>query len=312
MGHEQIQRAYSDVRLSPFVPHNRLLADRWTGVLQLRWHIDRSHPLAVGAGWFTLRGGEAPQDRRTNYGPRRMQPQRPAPVEVVAEIVRRGAEGTPVIPGSSLKGAIRQVYELLTPSCEPWPPEGCKARPNDREPRLCPACSFFGAAGLGGRAAFGEAEPAAEWKTRLTVRKVPVAWPPRRDKGGTVRVYDQRKAVTPQGQAAPERERTWTIWGDFDSEIRLVNASADELGLLFAAMGFMGPSPMLRLGGKKYDGLGAADAELRGGAQSYPARTALEASQAYRWAEELAQRAVESAPERRAAWAELHRVMSLS
>lgn len=310
MGHSQVRRAYQEVLRSPLVPHHRLLADRWTGVLHLRWRIGREHPLAVGAGWFTLRGGEPPPER-PSYGPRRMQPQRPAAVEVVAEIVRRGVEGTPVIPGSSVKGAVRQVYELLTPSCSWWTREGCSARPRDREPQLCPACSLFGARGVGGRAAFGEARPAAaDWSGKLAVRKVPAAWPPRRGEEGTVRVYDRRKAVTRDGRPAPDAESSWTIWGDFDGEVRLVNASNEELGLLFGALGLGGPSPMLRLGGRKYDGFGSADVELRRSIQSYPERKVFESTETQSWAEDLTRRAVAGVEERRAAWEEIHTVMS--
>jgi hypothetical protein len=275
--------------------------------MHLRWRISREHPLAIGAGWFGLLDAQPPPDRRPSHGPRRVQPSRPTTVEVVAEIVRLGAAGTPVIPGSSLKGAVRQVYELLTPSCAWWVGAGCKARPRDQRPPLCPACSLFGAPGFGGRASFGEAEPAtSEWADRIAVRRVPAAWEPRQGEEGTVRVYDLQRARTRDGRPAPDAESTWAVWGEFDSKLRLVNASLDELGLLFASLGLSGPSPMVRLSGKKYDGFGAADVDLLQAVQSYPQRQTLAAAAAMTWAEELARQALAGAEERRAAFNMLH------
>ncbi len=313
MGHSQVARAYQELRLeNDFVPHHRLLADRWTGVLHVRWRIPRDHPLVVAAGWYSLRGGEPTPDRPSNGLPRRVAPRRaPAPPEVVAEIVRKGAEGTPVVPGSSLKGAVRQVYEVLTPSCLPWAPIGCNAAPRDIQPRLCPACSLFGARGVGGRAAFAEACPAnGDWRPRLALRRVPAAWKPQKGEKETVRTYDLAKARNPDGRPAPDAVSVWTVWGDFDSTIRLVNASDDELGLLFAALGIGGQSPMVRLGGKKYDGFGAADVELLRTSRSYPQRASLDAAGAATWAADHARRALDAAEPRRLAWESLHAVMS--
>lgn len=116
--------------------------------------------------------------------------------------------------------------------------------------------------------------------------------------------------MTPDGKPAPDAESVWTIWGDFDSEVRLVNASDEELGLLFAALGVGAPSPMVRLGGKKYHGFGAADVELLGAAQAHPERISIEPAAVKTWAEGLARRAITGVEARRIAWEDLHTVMS--
>lgn len=170
MGHSQVSRAYQEVERSPqFIPHHRLLADRWTGVVRLRWRVARDYPLAVGAGWFSLRGGEPPPDRPLTGLPRRVQQQRATPIEVVAEIVRRGAEGTPIIPGSSLKGAVRQVYELLTPSCLRGRPMGAtrlrvSPNPGSVPPALCSARAASAVAPASERRSRPRLTGAGDWR----------------------------------------------------------------------------------------------------------------------------------------------------
>jgi hypothetical protein len=124
-----------------------------------------------------------------------------------------------------------------------------------------------------------------------------------------VRVYDLRKDVARPGEPPRESERIWTIWGDFESDLRLLNAADDELGVLFAALGFTGASPMIRLGGKKYDGLGAVDVALGGAREACPERRTLDPAAAQSWAEELAGKALDASPERRPTWEALHAVL---
>jgi len=305
MGHRAIQPAYPKPQYDRFVPHTPLLAERWTGVLEVLWQIDPKHPVVLGAGWFGLRGGTATPDHRSNLGPRRTQPLRQSPPELVSEIVRRG--GLAVLSGSSLKGAVRQVYELLTASCRLERGAACRVKTKDSAPRICPACSLFGAAGLGGRLAFGEADPAQGAAPRLV--KTPVAWPPRRWEVGTVRVYDGQKAVGEDRVPAQEVEPTWSVSGSFRSRLRLVNASAEELGLLFASLGLGAPSPSLRLGGKKYHGLGAVDVQLLRAVRRHPGREVLEGAALPAWVGPLVQEWVERVEPRRDAWNALHEAL---
>jgi hypothetical protein len=306
MGHKAIVPAYPETRRDRFVPHTPLLAERWTGVLEVLWQIDPKHPVVIGAGWFGVRGGEA-RPTQQQYGPHRRRPLPPTPREIVAEIVRRGSAGLPVLPGSSLKGAVRQVYELLTPSCRLARGAACRVKTKDSEPRVCPACSLFGAAGLGGRLAFGEAEPAPGAGPRLV--KTPVAWQPRRWEEGTVRVYDRQKAVGEDRAPAREVEPTWAVSGPFRSRLRLVNASAEELGLLFASLGLGAPTPSIRLGGKKYHGLGAVDVQLQKAVRRHPTREVLEGAVLQDWIRPLVEEWVEKVEPRQEAWDALHEAL---
>lgn len=237
MAYEPILPVTLEVERGVPVPQSRFLRDRWTGILHLRWTIDPAHPVAVGAGRLGLHS-----------------PSRARPAELIAEIVRRGADRLPVIPGSSIKGAVRQVYEIFTPSCRLDP--ACSVQHG-----VCPACSLFGAAGLAGRVAFGEAEPAvaAGGRPPLPIaEKVPVARLPRIAREGTVRFYDSRPMKTREGDDAPCVEWTWAVAGTFRSSLRLWNASRREIGLLLVALGVGARGPSLRVGGKKFHGLGAA------------------------------------------------------
>lgn len=311
MGSRAVHRAYPDVHRSAIVPHTPLRTDRWTGVLKVEWTFDRDRPLVVGAGWYSLRGGATQPDQRPKDLPRRVGRLREEPLEILAEIVRLGSDGQPVLPGSSIKGAVRQIFELLTPSCHLARGQACKVAVKESHPRVCPACSLFGAPGLGGRLAFGEAKLATEnWKLQVIRVKTPTAWPPRKWVEGTTRVYDQRTATTLSGNEAPAEESTWALWGTLQSKIRLVNASEEELGLLFAALGLGARKPMIRLGGKKYHGFGGANVRLLEATQIHPTRAELSISQVSEWAGNYQERWVRQVPARQTAWEELHTALA--
>jgi hypothetical protein len=311
MGARTVARAYPGITAVDFVPHTPFLPGLWSGVLQVGLRFSEEHPLVVGAGQYVLRGGAALSPReRTSLGPRRQPAVAPPekPPEVVADIVRRN--GVPVLPGSSLKGAVRQVFELLTPSCALAPQQACKVKVKDATPRVCLACSLFGAAGLGGRVAFGEAVPGSGGVSQPRApRVVPLAWEPRKWTDGTLRTYDPSPAVPREVRGPVKTGLTWAVWGDLWSRVRVVNASDEELGLLFAALGVRAPSPMLRVGGKKYHGFGAADVLLAAAVRSAPARAVVPAAEVVSWAKELTDRAL-AVGERRAAWEALHAALA--
>ena len=281
MPNEKVRRAYKAVQKQTFVPQHRFdpLGDgRKTGWLRVGWHIDADHPVVIGAGWYQLEK-----------------------TQVVAEIVRRGPEGMPVLPGSSLKGAVRQVYEMLTPSCQQGTDPLCQVKASDSNPEICPACSLFGTGGLGGRLAFGEAKPAdGSWRQELQKVRTPFPWEPTKFEKRTVKIYHQSKGDR------EEAERSWSVSGDFTSRLKFVNASDQELGLLFASLGFGAKSPMLRLGGKKYHGLGGVDVTIDGVEQRYPSVAPKEEPEAKAWARKLANSVLNEDQDRKRAWDELH------
>jgi hypothetical protein len=307
MAHKAVPRQFGgrvDRVASPRL--DRIDPRRWTGVLTLTWTFPRESPLVVGNGRLTLHEERA-FGRRMVAG-QRMQNE---PVrELVLDVVRRGTEGMPVIPGSSIKGAVRQVYEVMTPSCEPFRDGACRPRPPGLE--ACPACSLFGGAGLAARATFHEAVPEAEaWRRQIVRRSVPQGWEAQKPEALSVRMYGQGKARNREGLAA-ENERTWAAHGTFTARIRLLGASDDELGLLFASMGigWDGEGPALRLGGRKFHGFGGASVRLIEATRHQPWQPAATEQDPEQWATRLRDEALDRIPERRGGWEAVHATLA--
>ena len=319
MAYETVARAVRGAPvLGPLVPRNVYLADRWTGWLEIELDFDAKSPLVLGSGTLEYRKRTIPGEVKTvRIGRKTVRHPEPDRVEefLVAEIVRRGEKKIPVIPGSSLKGALRQSYELLTPSCEPGKGKkggSCFVPAKDQVARVCPACSLFGAMGLGGRLSPGEAEPLSEGSSvRIVRRSVPTPWNPRKEIVGSYRFYDTRKAVDREGKSRPESEETWAAVGKFRGRIRLVNASDEELGLVFASLGLGvdAPGPSLRVGGKKFHGFGGARIRLARACQVQRQRRSLEGEDAQAWVSERLEAALDAEPIRRATWERLHEVL---
>ncbi|MCX7977363.1 MAG: RAMP superfamily CRISPR-associated protein, partial [Bellilinea sp.] len=108
-------------------------------------------------------------------------------------------ERVPVLPGSSLKGALRSLVEAISPSCVavnsgatrfaiPRPLSRCA-----QVERLCPACRLFGMSGAGhdnylGQVSIEDARlmPA---QGELALVRTPLLWAPARGKGGLPQRY---------------------------------------------------------------------------------------------------------------------------
>jgi hypothetical protein len=309
MPHSAVRKGYRTPRRGPLVSHGHYLPDRWTGKVELTLTAERRHPLVLGSGWIDARIEEVVVQRgeRRKIAGRWVKKEHITRQDLVAasDIVRRGADGQPVLPGSGLKGALRQVYELLTPSCEPGQTGACTVDTRDAAPQVCPACLLFGAPGYAGRLRFQEALP-----ERVEVKRVlvPLGWSHKEGRlDGTYRLY--RSSRDPERE---EQETTWAAWGEFRSELVVTNASEDELGLLLAALGvgWNGPGPDLRVGGKKYHGFGAVGVALGRSIRIRPERRVLDADATRRWAEALARDALARDPTRETLWRRLHQVLA--
>lgn len=313
MAHSAIRPAYStgDPRRGPLVPHDRWDPERWTGLLELHWVIPKEHPVVIGAGWQRVEEDRRVAPRRT-VGGLRIGGEPEIRRSLVAEIVRRGNRQTPVLPGSSLKGAVRQVYELLTPSCILGlhrKSARCQVTSKQIHGKLCPACSLFGALGYAGRLAFGEATPLPK-QLFLTKKQVPNAWGKQKPVKGHVRVYDLSPDRDQNDELRKTPETTRAVAGLFKSRVRVVNASKEELGILLLAAGLKAPSsPGLRLGGKKFHGLGAVTPKLVIADEYHPHYRRFENEVLAAWAGPLVGAALED-EERRRAWEALHAAIS--
>ncbi|GAB4195472.1 MAG: hypothetical protein OHK0013_01650 [Sandaracinaceae bacterium] len=200
--------------------HDRLSRGRITGSLEL--DLVAVDPIHVGSG---------------------------APVSLDGAIARaavmtlRDDVLVPVVPGSSIKGAVRSLCEALLGG-------GAPDEPNvDRTL----AGSLFGYVTrdehFQGRIAFDDALPVSDDPVTGTVR-LPTPYQPRKA-GRTRKIYGpprgpQPKEVPFEVLASREVLRT---------NLRFVNVTESELGTVLLAMGLDG-SFYLRLGGGKHAGLG--------------------------------------------------------
>jgi hypothetical protein len=167
-------------------------------------------------------------------------------------LVRSGAAS--ILPGTTLKGALRAVVEAITASCltvrgqatRLLPPPLHSLRPCSRRDALCPACRLFGGQGYLGRLRVADA-PLVAGET--TIARVPERHAPRAGRGAPPpgrRFYGHGRPasgtvpveVWPEGSAL-----AWRV--DFTS------LQPAELGVLLIALGQGDPPLRLKLGGHK-------------------------------------------------------------
>lgn len=212
-----------DIHRAPSPRWNEPDPQSLIGLLELC--LETQSPLHVGNGAFTLHHGE-----------------------LVKDFVR--CQGKPVVPGSSIKGAVRQVFEVLTSSDDPWS-EG-----KGEGHRLSPAGRVFGALGYRGRVCFSDAVLDDEVELMQIQLSVPYT-PGKRETGR--RFYgpmpegaDQPRSIP--ALALPAGVQLWTRL-QFDS------VSKKELGAVLWSLGLCSTVDgdrgfELRLGGGRYDGNG--------------------------------------------------------
>lgn len=154
-----------------------------------------------------------------------------------------------VVPGASVKGAVRALVEALTPSCERPGADACRDTGG-----LCPACALFGAPGWRGLVVFGDLRPVEGHHTVAALRiaqRYSHRDAPRRGR----RLY-RRRPERPQ-----PRDEEWLLAFDRGSrlqgEVLLTGGTEAQLGLVALALGLPPQGlPFLRLGGGKNRGLG--------------------------------------------------------
>jgi hypothetical protein len=261
-----LTRPEGAIRYQEPPPHDRWSEGLLTGSLRLRIEIPEGQFVTPSTGRLTLtsKGG----------------------VDVVAQEVARAA-GTPVIPGSGIKGAVRTLYELLSFSCDPFAwndPERRRTLGTRCVPRACcDACSLFGVLGRSGRVGFDDAKPAKPDAVRVEVREVPTPWTPQKPEGD-VSLYDFKEATLFDRDRKVHVVRTKELsrevfLGTFETRMMFWNVEREELGRLLLSMGIGADDAtkfFLRLGGVKYDGKGAVSVRPLALALASPSRTTME------------------------------------
>jgi RAMP superfamily len=216
--------------------HDRVAPGALSG--RLAGQIVALTPLHVGTGTF----------ERTA----RVLPALAAETPLLFPLVRYG--DVPIVPGTTLKGALRAAVEAVTLSClavrgpatRLLPPPLHPLRPCTRRDALCPACRLFGGQGYLGRLRVADA-PLIEGSTALA--HVPDRYAPRAGRGAPPpgrRFYGHGRPASgtvPVEVCPADSVLAWQV--DFTS------LQPAELGLLLIALGQGEPPLRLKLGGYK-------------------------------------------------------------
>lgn len=187
-----------------------------------------------------------------------------------------------LIPGSSIKGAVRSLVEAITRSCvrvtrvktqlipDEYAP--CDRRKeykrSDGKKELCLACRLFGAQDYQGHVRF---EDAVAPKGSLVPLRTPLLWTPARGGRGLPPRYLQgnqargrkfyRHASPPSGV---DPRACIKSGAELPLRIHFLNLSEAELGVLLTALGLHPKHPFpIKLGGGKPVGLGSVQVVCR-------------------------------------------------
>lgn len=169
-----------------------------------------------------------------------------------------------LIPGSSLKGAVRSLVEAVTFSCvsqtkEQWVKQdadlqSCSYNARRHQGELCLSCYLFGGMGFAGRVTFLDAPQKSGGSI---IHYIPAQHKPKSDDARRYyphQLIDDRDPVLPLQVTSAGSVFAWRM--------SFRNLSASELGLLLFALGQIPPSISLKVGGGKSSGLGAVSFEL--------------------------------------------------
>jgi CRISPR/Cas system CSM-associated protein Csm3 (group 7 of RAMP superfamily) len=173
-----------------------------------------------------------------------------------------------LIPGSSLKGAVRSLVEAITRSCiritqgrhRPYIPQGYGGCMSVND--LCIACRLFGAQDYQGHVSF---EDAVAPKGSLVLLGTPLLWTPARGGRGLPPRYlerDRAKGRKFYRHASPpsgvDPRACIKSGAELPLRIHFLNLSEAELGVLLTALGLHPDHPFpIKLGGGKPVGLGS-------------------------------------------------------
>lgn len=196
--------------------------------------------------------------------------------ELVGDMPVRGlvsAEGKVIIPGSSLKGAVRSVVEAISNSCVRITRRSVQenlARSvevrecNDKELKkgnLCVACRIFGSLGYQGRVSFSDA---VLTKGNLELHRVLSPYPPRE----AARVYknqqgkfDGRKFYYHGQPASIDRGEPYQViqrGSEMHFTFQFDSLEAEEFCLVLVAMGIL-DDVKIKVGGAKQAMLGTVE-----------------------------------------------------
>lgn len=149
-------------------------------------------------------------------------------------------DGQPIIPGSSLRGAVRAVLEAVSNSCVAR--RGRNERvPSSHEPcsgdgGFCPACRLFGTTRRRGRVHFSDALPVGEVKGEVI--KIADLWPSRNARGRKFYRSGRMRRLEPTPARNFRFIEAMSRGSRFALTLHFENVQPAEMGLVLRAMGF--------------------------------------------------------------------------
>ncbi|MCG3144834.1 MAG: hypothetical protein HONDAALG_02307 [Gammaproteobacteria bacterium] len=180
------------------------------------------------------------------------------------------ADGKVIVPGTSLKGAVRSIAEAISDSClrivrkEIENNLAAKAGPCKDLAQLCACCSIFGALGYQGRVSFNDARLS---KGGVATHQIQSPYPPRdsaRFYKDFQRRFNGRKFYFHGEPVAAQRGEPYQVITE-DSELEFTvqfeSLTADEFCLLMVAMGVL-DDVAIKVGGGKQAMLGSVEIHL--------------------------------------------------
>lgn len=225
--------------------HASFQAETYHGVLTIS--LRALEPVHVGTGVSVL---------GTDVG---------SPEPLVRPMTQR-PDGTLIIPGTSIKGCLRSMYEAVTPSTlgigSDAPNAFKPSRYQWRSPEICPASQVFGAMGYQGllSVADGLCDSPAE------LGNIPLLHSPNKVSAGDTlprkfyRALHVRQDSEEQETAAIQQA---PVGATFTTPLRFKNLSLEALGILLIVLGQDYEQPLsLKLGAAKGYGFGTMRAEV--------------------------------------------------
>ena len=187
-----------------------------------------------------------------------------ASVPMVRPMVQ-SVDGKLVIQGSSLKGCVRSIYEVITNSqcgtrSSAQVPRGYDPPIYDRKKQaldLCSAGNVFGAMGYQGLVSFSDA--VCEGGSEIGYLR-PMFLPKEGSRGGSAigrKFYYHEKSVR-RDEASVVAVQQAKVGAEFSTRIQIRNLGLDEFGALLIALGLDKDCPIgLKIGAGKAQGMGS-------------------------------------------------------
>lgn len=229
-----------------FIRHDKFIKEKLTGQLKLRLEVISEY-LFIGSGSYNFIQN---------------------PQLVYYSFFR--SNGKIIIPGSSIKGAVRSVAEAISNSClsvikkdkknperYPLTHQSCKFNlktkdKNKRITKLCPVCRLFGTTDYGGRINFSDAKILETEKEMKEIVKIGDLFPPRNNE--KKRKFYKNKKFYPLKNQMPERNYRFVEavkkGAKFETILTFQNITESELSLLLHATGIK-QNFKIKIGGAK-------------------------------------------------------------